>query len=164
MTGHSIRRTSTARVAVAIAGGAVASVVLAPGHAAAATNNNSFHGRCSIVGTDVAHNSTSVFRGHGVCVGSLNGGAVRSHRVVEIVREHGLISPDYFGLPAIHGQSTGTGVLKFGSKTVRFAIQQSFASFTLQGVHDGIGSGSADAMPEGMLRLTMTTCGTTLAG
>ena len=82
----------------------------------------------------------------------------------KIVREHGLISPDYFGLPAVHGQSTGTGLLKFGSKTVRFAIQQSLASFTLQGVHDGIGSGSATQLPQGMLRLTMTTCGTTLAG
>ncbi|HVY08796.1 MAG TPA: hypothetical protein VHB18_01440 [Mycobacteriales bacterium] len=55
-------------------------------------------------------------------------------------------------------------MLKFGSRTVRFAIQHSLASFTLEGVLDGIGSGTATAMPAGMLRLDMTTCGTTLAG
>jgi hypothetical protein len=164
MTGHGLRQASSTRIAVAIASGAVASVVLAPGHAAAVTSKNTFYGRCSIVGTDIARNSSSVFRGHGVCIGSLNGGAVKSHRVVEIVREHGLISPDYFGLPALHGQSSGEGVLQFGSRTVRFAIQQSFGSFTLQGIHDGIGSGSATQMPKGMLRMSMTTCGTTLAG
>ena len=48
--------------------------------------------------------------------------------------------------------------------TVRFAIQHSLAEFTVQGLTHGIGSGTAEEMPAGMLRLTMTTCGTTLAG
>jgi hypothetical protein len=152
------------RLALITASGAAAMALIAPTHAAAAPSATSFHGSCAIVGTDVASHSSSVFRGHGVCVGSLNGGHVVRHQVIETVRQHGMITPDYFGLPAIHGGSNGVGSLNFGTSTVRFVIQQSVTSFTVEGTRQGIGSGTATAMPEGMLRLTMTTCNTDLAG
>lgn len=159
-----ISRRGTARVAIALSGAAVAATLASPAHAAAPSAKTTFYGHCAIVGTDVASDGSSYFRGHGVCVGSLDGATTTSHRVVEIIREHGVISPDYFGLPAVHGASNGVGQLTFGHQTVRFVIQHSLASFTIEGALDGIGSGSATALPEGKLRLAMSTCGTSLVG
>lgn len=159
------RQTSVLTAAVLTAG-AAAAMVAVPSSASAATSHTTFTGHCSIVGTDTAHNHGSFFRGQGTCFGSLNGGPVVAHHAVEVIREHGLITPSYFGLPAVHGASHGIGTITFGhdaaAPVLRFAIQRSGSSFTAEGVQDGMGSGSTTMTHDGFLRVSMTTTSGTM--
>lgn len=163
--------TNTARrisgISAVLTAGAVGAMFAAPSATAAPSDHASFSGSCSIIGTDTASNSHSYFRGHGICFGSLNGKRATAHHVVEIVRETGVISPDYFGAPVVHGASNGSGVLIFGSSfahaahgpVLHFQIQSSLSSFTVEGATGGMGSGQAVPTTNGELRLTSSTSG-----
>jgi hypothetical protein len=166
MTGsNSLQTRRTGVLLAAVATAATMGVATAtPSHATAhAQAHATFYGTCSIIGTDTAHNRHSYFRGHGVCFGSLNGKPAAAHPVVEIVRQHGVISPTYFGAPAVHGASNGTGVLIFGKNyagpRLRFQIQSSLSSFTMEGLVSGMGSGQAVPTTNGELRLETSTSG-----